>query len=510
MREKAIFYPVLALAVTLLCFPNASAQTKAGGKKQPAQQKGTCADGSLPDPVKGCPPKGGSSSREGGNSKSKLCTISVSLGIDSPGIFVQISKVKKNPKDTENIQLQTNEQGEVEFTGLNCSGKYVITPQPDEKSNYTFGPSSLPFGPKLRPREIAKFTAKSRKPPPPPPPPVIPCKSVPAKDLGVILHSAPYSAEEKLTTRSSCNPVTKNYYNEYRFTTLIEGHAFAITISSPDSPTLDLELYYGTQSISCSQSSSDQNSRTLQCEMPRAGEYALRVGGKKPDVGYTLGVKNNGLTDVGYKEQIERIRLSLAGDKSAGLRTVFDAVNQQISTYRYKKQEWGRKDKDIAPPPPTDPQVSAARGSLEEARSNLESLEKADPTRTMTYTLLAVIYRAVGGNYDDAQRHALSNDGDVRFRVRLSENDKDESRFRYWLLIRKGSIAFERLESNVDGKLLAEDFSQVDRARPINKDTEVEIRTSKGSKRYITPISKDTNEAKEIGDFLNRYVVKEK
>src|SRR5262249_22578032 len=153
---------------------------------------------------------------------------------------------------------------------------------------------------------------------------------------------------------------------------------------------------------------------------------------------------NNGLTNAGYEKQIEKIRLSLAGNNSDSLRTVFDAVNQQISTYRHKQQEWGRRD--APPPPPTDPQIAAARGNLEAAKSSLELLGKADPTRAKTYTLLAVISWVVGGNYDRAQNNALSGNGEVRFRVRLSENDKDESRMRYWLLIRKGSIAFERLE----------------------------------------------------------------
>lgn len=445
----------------------------------------------------------------------KTCSISVSIGVKATGVLVKITETRKYTRrragvdDVRTDRQRTNEQGEVEFKGLNCSYIYEIAPQSDEKNSHYFDPPTRKFL-KLKPRETATFTALPRQPETEKKPKEPPCeKRASASKLDLRYHSDSYSNNEKITTASFCDPADKTYYDEYEFTTAADGQTFAVDISSPDLAVLDLELSDGKQSISRSQLSPDQNSQTLQWKLPHAGVYVIRVSGKAPDKSYTLSIKNNGLTDAGYENQIEKIRSSLAGNEN--LRSIFDAVNKQISTYRYKQQEWGLKEKGVAPIPPTDQQIAAARSKLEDSKSSLELLEKlAGPARTKTYTLLAIVYRAIGGNYIEAQNKALEGNGEVRFRVRLSESRGDESRMRYWLLIRKGGVAFELLEPTSYSKLLNDNFSRVPDQKLINtkNGSEVEIRNAKNQRRYIVPISKATNEATEISVLLGQHVVK--
>jgi hypothetical protein len=439
---------LLLFALVSVSPDNAVAQCP-GGK--PPNRDGSCGkpqEKSQPNANAAKPPKssGGAKSSGGGT-----CSISVRV-VRQGGEPVAAVKLALN--DSSQSAGVTDIVGSYKFTKLPCKRKYKVTPN---HPGLTFNLASITIA-NLRKNDSAIFIAATRE--------ASasrkgtrkesgPCNPAP-KTLPRIKFDEPVTG--KLSPQTSwCEERAKGYFQAYQLEGAIGGDIVQFDLQSDgangvngakgadgadgaDGQSSDLLVKVIDQSgneIAPEGESDGPSGR--QVILPAAGDYTLRVISKSDRPSdYRLNVTRKGLTDEGYRGQLERAFAAIAEPDRP---TFYGSLNLHLERLKSFAFTDGKG---------LELKISAATAILERLRD-------LAPNKPDAYSMLAAIqlyYRKDTASSRDLATKALLLGGEARFRVNFGQKlDRDQRRitdsnFPCWLIIKKSKISCEGFKQN--------------------------------------------------------------
>jgi hypothetical protein len=367
-------------------------------------------------------------------------------------INVRVIKQGGDPVAAVNLALDDSNQsagftdasGSYKFTKLPCKRKYKVTPA---HSGFTFNLASITIA-KLRKNDSAVFIAAergaspnrvSRKE-------SRPCNPAP-KTLTRIKFDEPVPGKLSPQT-SGCDDRTKRYFQAYQLEGAIGGDIVQLDLQSAgaeganvaDGQASDLFVQVidqtGNEIAADGESDIPPNRQVI---LPKSGDYTLRVISKSDKSSdYRLSVTRKGLTDEGYRGQLERAYAAIAEPDRP---TFYSSLNLHLERLKSFSFTDGK----------------ALDRKISEATAVLDRLRNLSPDKPEAYSMLSVIqlyYRKDLGSARDLAIKALLLGGEARFRVNFGEKlDRNQRRvtdsnFPCWLIIKKGNISCEAFSLN--------------------------------------------------------------
>jgi hypothetical protein len=178
--------------------------------------------------------------------------------------------------------------------------------------------------------------------------------------------------------------------------------------------------------------------------LPTAGDYVLQVvDSSDKSTDYRLSVIRKGLTDEGYRGQLELAYAAIAEPDGP---TFYSSLNQRLERLRSLLFA----DADAS-------ERKASEQKIDEAAAVLERLRDLVPDKPDAYSMLAAIHLYHRKDLASARNLAtksLELGGEARFRVnfgkKLDQNQRriTDSSFPCWLIIKKGKISCEGFRQN--------------------------------------------------------------
>jgi hypothetical protein len=327
----------------------------------------------------------------------------------------------------------TNAAGIYKFNKLPCKRSYKIIPGHAE---YTFNLASITIN-NLTKNGSAAFIASARekiaskeetRPCNPPP------KTLPRIRFDDSLTG-------KLSPQTSfCDENTKGYFHSYQLDGALGGDIIQFDLQSEPASNLIVQVIDQAGSpIEAGAEGESDDPLGRQMVLPAAGDYTVRVidsSNRASD--YRLSVTRKGLTDEGYRGQLERAYTTIAEPDRP---TFYSSLHYHLERIR----------------PFSDGKASEQK--INEATAILERLRDMVPDKPEAISMLAAIqlyYRKDLVVARDLATKALELGGEARFRVNFGEKlDKDQRRVTdsnspCWLIIRKGKVSCESFKSNKD------------------------------------------------------------
>ena len=424
----------LLLLIALVSVSPDIANAQCPGGKPPNR------DGKCGKPQEKSKPNNGANTAKSPRSKdANTCSINV-----------RVIKQGGDPVAAVNVALDDSNQsagftdatGSYKFTKLPCKRKYKVTPA---HSGFTFNLASITIA-KLRKNDSAVFIAAarntsasnkgSRKEP-------RPCNPAP-KTLPRIKFDEPVPGKLSPQT-SGCDDRTKRYFQAYQLEGAFGGDVVQFDLQSAgadgaDGQSSDLFVQVIDQTgneIAPDGESDSPPSR--QVVLPTPGDYTLRVISKSDKSGdYRLSVIRKGLTDEGYRGQLERAYAAIAEPDRP---TFYSSLNLHLERLKSFSFTGGK----------------ALERKISEATAVLDRLRNLSPDKPDAYSMLSAIqlyYRKDLGSARDLATKALLLGGEARFRVNFGEKlDRNQRRvtdgkFPCWLIIKKGNISCEAFSLN--------------------------------------------------------------
>src|SRR5262249_21533644 len=173
--------------------------------------------------------------------------------------------------------------------------------------------------------------------------------------------------------------------------------------------------------------------------LPTPGDYTLRVISKSDKSSdYRLSVTRKGLTDEGYRRQLERAYAAIAEPDRP---TFYSSLNLHLERLRSFSFTDGK----------------ALERKISEATAVLERLRNLAPDKPGAYSMLAVIqlyFRKDPATARDLATKALLLGGEAGFRVNFGQKlDRDQRRvtdsvFPCWLIVKRNKISCEGFKQN--------------------------------------------------------------
>ena len=173
--------------------------------------------------------------------------------------------------------------------------------------------------------------------------------------------------------------------------------------------------------------------------LPAAGDYTLRVISKSDRPSdYRLSVTRKGLTDEGYRGQLERAFAAIAEPDRP---TFYGSLNLHLERLKSFSFTDGK----------------GLEHKINAATAILERLRDLAPNKPDAYSMLSAIqlyYRKDTASSRDLATKALLLGGEARFRVNFGQRlDRDQRRitdsnFPCWLIIKKNKISCEGFKQN--------------------------------------------------------------
>ncbi len=422
----------LLLLIALVSISPGNVNAQCPGGKPPNR------DGSCGKPQeKSQPNNGANATKSPRSNEANTCSISVRV-IKQGG--EPVAAVNLALDDSNQSAGFTDASGSYKFTKLPCKRKYKITPA---HSGFTFNLASITIA-KLRKNDSAVFIAAarggaapnkvSRKEP-------RPCNPAP-KTLPRIKFDEPVPG--KLSPQiSACDDRTKRYFQAYQLEGAFGGDVVQFDLqlvgadgaNGADGQSSDLFVQVIDQTgneIATDGESDGPSSR--QVILPKSGDYTLRVISKSDKSSdYSLRVTRKGLTEEGYRGQLERAYAAIA---EPDMPTFYSSLNFHLERLKSFSFNDGK----------------ALERKISEATAVLDRLQNLSPDKPDAYSMLAAIqlyYRKDLGAARDLATKALLLGGEARFRVNFGEKlDRNQRRvtdssFPCWLIIKKGKISCE-------------------------------------------------------------------
>jgi hypothetical protein len=431
---------------------NANAQCPKG---KPPNSDGSCGSPQKKKPV--VPATKREQPRQGQARLNNSATAGRSLNnsvANTCSIDVRVTKQDGEPLAAVNLMLDdsmlnigvTNAAGTYKFNNLPCDRNYKITPG---RTGFIFNRISATIT-KLTKNDSAAFIASERE-------------KKASKDLTASTRERIISKEEsrpcnppptylpkikfddslsgKLTPQTSfCDESTKRYFHSYQLEGALGGDIIQFNLQSEAASNLSIQVIdqAGRPVETWVDGESDEPSGR-QLALPRAGNYTLRIIDRSNRASdYRLSMTRKGLTDEGYRGQLERAYAAIAEPDKP---TFYSSLNQHLN----RLTPWTGK---------------ASEQKINEATAILEGLRKMVPGKPEAISMLAAIqlyYRKDLTAARDLAAKALELGGEARFRVNFGEKlDKDQRRTDgsspCWLIIKKSKVSCESFKPN-EGEL---------------------------------------------------------
>jgi hypothetical protein len=424
---------LLLFAVVSISPDNANAQCPGG--KPPNR------DGSCGSPQEKSQPNNDTKTA-GSRKRSRAHTCSISVRVIKQG-GEPVADVNLALDDSSRGAGVTDAAGVYKFTKLPCKRNYKVTPA---HLGLTFNLASITIT-NLRKNDSAVFIAAareivaSRKESPKE---ARPCNPAP-KTLPRIKFDEPLTG--KLSPQTSwCEERAKGYFQAYQLDGALGGDIVQFDLQSDgaagQSSDLLVQVIDQTGNEIAPDGESDGPSGR-QVILPTAGDYVLRVIGKSDkSIDYRLSVTRKGLTDEGYRGQLERAYAAIAEPDRP---TFYAALNQRLERLMSFSSA----------------EVKASEQKINEAMAVLERLRDLVLDKPDAYSMLAAIhlyYRKDPALARDLATKSLLLGGEARFRVNFGRKlNKDQRRvtdsnFPCWLIIEKDKISCEGFRQN-DGEV---------------------------------------------------------
>ena len=434
------------MAVISLPLCNASAQCP-GGK--PPNRGGNCGKPQEKKPVASAnEPKQLQPNNSAGAERSRPIRSRDRRNTNTCSINVRVTKQGGEPVAAVNLALDDSSQsagvtdatGAYKFTKLPCKRNYKVTPT---HLGFTFNPASGAIT-NLTKRGSTVFIASTRE-------------NIASKEESRPCNPAPKTLprikfDDPLTGRLSpqtawCEDRAKGYFHLYQLDGALGGDIVQFDLQSDkatgQSSDLLVQVIDQTGSEIAPDGESDDPSRR-QVILPAAGDYILRVIGKSDKSSdYRLSVTRKGLTDEGYRSQLEHAYAAITEPDGP---TFYSSLNQRLERLRSLFFADGKAS-----------ERKASEQKIDEATAVLERLRDLVPNKSDAYSMLAAIYlyyRKDLVSARDLATKSLELGGEARFRVNFGEKlDKDQRRvidgdFPCWLIIKKGKISCEGFRQN--------------------------------------------------------------
>ncbi|MBO0861835.1 MAG: carboxypeptidase regulatory-like domain-containing protein [Chloracidobacterium sp.] len=345
----------------------------------------------------------------------------------------------------------TNPDGAYKFNNLPCNRSYKITPSLE---GFAFTLPTVTITKLTKKTATAAFIAISSEKE---------SKTVVAKTSSRLCNPPPKSPpkvtfSDSLTGTLSpetswCEAGEMEYFHSYQLSGALGGDIveFDLQVTPPEQASnLAILVTDPTGNpVEFQPGGGPDESPQRQITLPRAGDYILRISDKAMiSSEYRLSMTRKGLTDAGYRQQLERAFDAIRGP---GDLNFYDAFNTLLD-----------QSKPLTNEKPVDQRIN-------EAVSILDQLRTIEPGKPEAYTMLSVIqlyHRKDIKSAADLALRSLSVGGEARFRVTFGERvDRDKrivtnNTHPCWFVIRKNKASCEGLDHipteifNTDQKLI--------------------------------------------------------
>jgi hypothetical protein len=426
LNRKTCLSLLFLTAVISIPLYNADAQCP-GGK--PHNSDGSCGQ---PKPVASSPKPDRANpahARRRPRSPSGACSIDVRVIKQNGDPVAGISLTLNDSSEDKGV---TNPDGAFKFSNLPCNRSYKITPSHED---FTFTLPAVTISKLTKKTGSAAFIANSQDK-------VIPVAENPSPPCNPPPTSLPKatfsdSLTGKLSPEASwCEAGAQEYFYSYQLSGALGGDIVEFDLQGiPPEQSSNLIIQVLDQSggpIEFQPGGGPDESPLRQIILPQASDYILRISEKAMKGSeYRLSMIRKGLTDAGYRQQLERASDAI---REPGKLNFYDAFNNLLEQHK----------------PSAD--GKPAEQKIAEAVSILEQLRTIEPRRPEAYTMLSVIQlyhlKDMKSAADLAQR-SLSVGGEARFRVTFGERVDKEKRIvtnnthPCWLVIKKDKASCE-------------------------------------------------------------------
>jgi hypothetical protein len=414
---------LLLFAVVFATTNNANAQCPGG---RPPNRAGKCVEKSQepkPATTKQSEPKKTQRQNSANN-----CSINVRVTKQGGEPLAKVNLILDDGSQNNGV---TDATGAYKFSKLTCKRNYKIIPaHPD----FTFNLASITIT-NLPKNGAASFIASTREK-------IakveesLPCNPQP-KTLPKIKFDEPVVGKLSPLT-AWCEESAKGYFHSYELDGALGGDIVQYELQSEQSADLLLQVVdQNGNPIEASPETESDDPAARQLTLPKTGDYFLRVIDKSNKASdYRLSLTRKGLSDEGYRGQLERAYAVIAEPDRP---TFYGSLHQQLE--RLKPFNDGK----------------AAEQKINETIAILERLRELAPNKPDALSMLSAIYLYFRKDIVAARElalKALDLGGEARFRVNFGEKlDRDQRRvtdgnYPCWLIIRKGKISCEGLRPN--------------------------------------------------------------
>ncbi|MCI0664634.1 MAG: hypothetical protein L0220_26535 [Acidobacteria bacterium] len=349
------------------------------------------------------------------------CSINVHVTGKNGEPFPSVNLVLNDPSLSSGV---TDATGSFVFDQLVCRRNYTIIPSHPEM---IFDPSSASISTLLRNSSttiigVMREGSESRIA-------TSPCNP-PPNALPQIKFSD--SVTGKLSPQTSwCEEAGKDYFHSYQLTGAVGGDIVRLDLQSEQSTDLRLQVFEQSgNKIEFDPADLSGETSVKQVVLPQAGDYILRVIESSANArDYRLTVTRSGLSDEGYRQQLERVYAALGEPGKPAFYRTFNYYYERLRSSETR--------------PAADEKFKNATGLLE----RLNELDPSKPEAVAMLFFLSFYHRKDFMQANELAVRTLSLGGEVRFRVNYGEKlDKSQRRVTHnihpsWLIIRKGSIS---------------------------------------------------------------------
>jgi hypothetical protein len=241
----------------------------------------------------------------------------------------------------------------------------------------------------------------------------------------------------KLTPNTSyCDKNTKGYFHSYQLEGAIGGDIIQFDLLTDPKSDMVVQVVDKSGAPIEVGAVGESDSPVRRMVVPAAGEYTLRIIDRSNRASdYRLNMTRKGLSDEGYRAQLDRAYAALADPDKMPF---YSTLNQHIERFR----------------PFSDGKSSEQK--ISDATAILEQLRELAPNKPEAYSILATINLYYRKDLDvgrDLAMKAVELGGEARFRVNIGEKlEKDARRVSdvnsCWLSIRKEKISCESFKPN--------------------------------------------------------------
>jgi hypothetical protein len=441
---------LLLFAIVSVSPDNANAQCP-GGK--PPNRDGSCGRPQGNRPVAPAPePDHPRPNNSAGAERARPSRSRNRRDANTCSINVRVIKQGGEPVGAVNLALDdsnksvgvTDATGTYKFTKLPCKRNYKVIPA---HPGFTFNLASITIS-NLKKSDSTIFIAAARvniasrkesRPCNPPP-----------KTLLKIKFDEPLTGKLSPQT-SSCLENAEGYFHLYQLDGALGGDVVQFDLQSGGADSADgaaeqpSDLIFqvfdraGSEILPDGESIDPSKRRFI---LPTAGHYILQIidkADKSSD--YRLSVTRRGLTEEGYRGQLDRAYIAIAEPDRP---TFYGSLNQHLERLRSFSDG-------------TASERRASEQKINEATAILEQLRDMVPYKPDAYSMLAAIYlyyrKELTPAYDLATK-SLELGGEARFRVnfgkRLDQNQRrvTDGNFPCWLIIKRGRVSCEGFRQN--------------------------------------------------------------